>query len=162
MQHNNCPHCGAPISLRQRLAFKPGIHCRHCGSVSYSVPGTRFMAGSQLSIYLPVLWTSFYQISDISAWEACILGAADGLFLVALMTLNPLRTERTRSKCETLRMLATAFCMAIVFAILVLELDNLRDAGILTRPPAGEQVCPPRATDTFQQKDTTAHPPHDA
>lgn len=128
MKYSSCPHCGARISLRQRLFPKKGeIHCARCGEVSYLTPGLLWLLVYGLLLGLVLAIQHWFRLPW---WMVAVVVAA----LCCIGVFSPLRILTKREKG---RQLVVGGALLIAYCILnEWVLEHRPPVVVPSHPPA--------------------------
>jgi hypothetical protein len=136
MKHNTCPHCGARISLRQRLfPKKNGIHCAHCGGASYLVTGALWLPAYLASYYISMMIQYWFRLSWLLPVAVVVLT------VVVLTLLSPLGVTKEITRREKIQRLVVVASLFVVFNFLYIWVMDHRPRVVAKTVPAA--VCPP-------------------
>ena len=133
MKHNTCPHCGARISLRQRLfPKKNGIHCAHCGRVCYLMPGASWSFVYASFFCLSMAVQHWYRLPW---WVSAVVVA---VIVPVLIALSPLRQTHEFTRREKTRQLVIGVFFFIAYFF-------LSEWVLAHRPAVWAPTMPPAA-----------------
>jgi hypothetical protein len=135
MKYNTCPHCGARITVGQRLfRLKRTICCRECGGVCMLELGPFWIAAEYASLYFPLITQHWYQLSW---WMTVVLVVG---VLAMLKTLRPLVLMREISRRDRAWDLMAGCLFIVIFWESISVLDRIADeAEPVTACPSAVQ-----------------------